>query len=168
MVGLVKETRERGKQYVTLRVHSADGTLKHEQTVENARVDEGAVAMLSQMFDTATAPAQFNWVGLNTSVTAIVKGLTHATFTATEITTGGLARKQITYGSYVAPAALNANATAVQSATWTASAGGTIGSIGSFNGATLATATLGLATVLASVVTYASTDTLSLLWQLNQ
>ena len=166
-----------GIHIVTLRVHSPDGELKHESVTHNSRVNTGAALMVSLMFDPATlnntnpGALPFIYVGLNTSSTAIVSTLTAATFTATEITTTNLNRKQVTYGSYASPGGtLNANATATLSASWTvpAATSGTIASIGLYNGPTLATAKLGLATVLGAPVPYAATDVISLAWGLAQ
>ena len=157
----------RGKQPVILTVTNSAGEITCKQTSYNGRVNTGAQAMLGQMFGTAAQPAAFNFVALSTNSAAAIMPDTAASFTAAgEITTNGLARKQATYAYVTAPGTFNGNAQATLSATWTATGGGVINSIGALNAIT--GGTLGLETVLSSVVSYNNTDTISLAWTLNQ
>jgi hypothetical protein len=168
----METTLPRIPNIVTLTITDSDGTLKHSEKTTNSRVDTGALKMLSCMFDTATQPAAFNYVALSTQLPSVlaVKSDTAVSFTAAgEITTNGLGRKQATYTYTNAPGSLNGNATATLTTTWTATGGGTIGTIACLNGLTNGASTyLGLETNLASVVSYNATDTIALSWVLNQ
>ena len=153
------------KNTVVLRIAAADGTLCSESVMHNARVNAGAAAMVAQMFGTAAQPAAFNYVALSTSTASPAMG--DAALTG-EITSNGLARKQATFTYVTAPTALNGNAQATLTASWTATGSGTIGTIGALNASS--GGTLGLETLVNGgvAVSYNATDTVSLVWNLSQ
>jgi hypothetical protein len=92
-----------------------NGKWSHQDPVFNSRVNQGA-SWLAGIMGNSSGAASANYIGLTTDT-----GTPLATDTGlvSELATSGLSRAAATYGSYTAPASLNATASYVLSKTFT-------------------------------------------------
>lgn len=92
-----------------------DGTVEKLNPVFNSRVDAGALWQAGIMGN-ATGAASAQYIALTNTAITIAHG---DTTLSGEITTNGLGRAIAAYGSYTAPASLNASASYILSKTFT-------------------------------------------------
>ena len=132
-----------------------DGTVEVCTPVKNSRTNSGASFVANQISGTVAAVA--NYMAL--APTQITPAAGDTTLTG-EISTNGCARASATYGSYSAPASLNATASYTLTHTFTATGSQAVGSVAVFNASSAGT--LLVEAALSQIYSLNSGDSLSI------
>jgi hypothetical protein len=140
------------------------GKWSHQDPISNSRVDSGAL-WLAGIMGNSSGAASAIYVGITTDATAVAHGDTALPM---EEATAGLSRAAASYGSYTAPASLNATASYVLSKTftYTGSSSQAIAKAGLYY--TAGTASLCFEALLSAVATVAASgDQIAISWTIT-
>lgn len=158
---LMENLAPKDRNVVAITIIRKDGSIEELAPTYNSRTDAGALWQAGIMGNaTGAASAQYIALSSNASFSAL-----HGdTVLSTEITTAGLGRAIATYGTYTAPASLNATASYVMTKTFSATGTIAVYAAGLLNAASTGTLVFETAITSASLV---SGDSIALTWTIT-